>query len=104
MGRKYRYDWLITEFQAPWRITITSTSGPLPTTLSYRLTDRVTDTEVGFTVSGYPAGAMRLLQPLIARSTQANLDRGFARLQEFLNADQPLVTFGDAHEPEAGLP
>ena len=63
MGRKYRYDWVITEFQAPWRITITSTSGPLPTTLSYRLTDRVTDTEVGFTVgvprrSNAPAAAI----------------------------------------------
>ena len=37
-----------------------------------------------FAVSGRPNGLLRLLQPLIARNTQANLDRGFARLKELL--------------------
>jgi hypothetical protein len=39
---------------------------------------------VRFSVTGRPAGLMRMLQPLIARGTQQNLDTGFARLKEVL--------------------
>ena len=37
-----------------------------------------------FSVTGRPTGPLRLLQPLIARTTQRNLDKGFARLKEVL--------------------
>ena len=32
---------------------------------------------------------MRLFQPLIARSTQSNLDNGFARLKRLLETGSP---------------
>jgi hypothetical protein len=41
-------------------------------------------TAVDFSVSGRPSGLLRLFEPLIARSTQKNLDRGFARLKQIL--------------------
>ena len=84
MGREYVYTWEIVEHQAPSRQTIESTSGPFPTTLEYRLTDRDSGTEVEFSLTGRPTGPLRLLQPLIARNTRNNLDRGFARLKEML--------------------
>jgi carbon monoxide dehydrogenase subunit G len=84
MGREYVYTWEIVEHQAPSRQTIESTSGPFPTTLGYRLTDRDSGTEVEFSLTGRPTGPLRLLQPLIARNTRNNLDRGFARLKEML--------------------
>lgn len=94
MGRQYEYTWTVVEHQPPGRMTIESTSGPLPTTLAYRLSGRDGATHVEFTVTGRPAGFLRLLQPLVARNTQHNLDRGFARLKEVLEAGTP----GGAHD------
>ena len=84
MGREYEYTWEVTEHVPPNRMTIESTSGPFPTTLAYRLEGREGGASVDFAVTGRPTGMLRLLQPLIARNTQANLDRGFARLKELL--------------------
>ena len=67
-------------------MTITNTSGPLPTTLAFVLADEDGSTRLGFTVTGRPAGPLRLLEPLLARSTQRNLDRTFARLKELLES------------------
>jgi hypothetical protein len=67
-------------------MTIESTTGPFPTTLAYRLEGRDDGTWVDFSVTGAPTGVMRLLEPLIARGVQANLDRGFARLKGLLEA------------------
>jgi hypothetical protein len=39
--------------------------------------------------SGRPTGVLRLLQPLIARNTQKNLDRGFPRLKQYLETGAP---------------
>ena len=86
MGREYEYTWEVTEHVPPSRMTIESTSGPFPTTLAYQLGAREGGTAVDFAVTGRPTGMLRLLQPLIARNTQANLDRGFARLKELLEA------------------
>jgi hypothetical protein len=41
---------------------------------------------VDFSVTGRPTGLLRVLQPLVARNTQANLDRGFERLRQLLEA------------------
>ena len=37
-----------------------------------------------FSVTGRPTGMLRVLQPLIARNTQKDLDRSFPRLKQFL--------------------
>jgi hypothetical protein len=77
-------DWEIVEHDAPARQRIESTSGPFSTTLLYDLRADGDGTLVRFSVTGRPTGALRLMQPLIARNTQRNLDRGFARLKELL--------------------
>lgn len=84
MGRDYEYTWEVVEHQPPDRQTIQSTSGPMSTTLAYRLDPGDDETTVRFSVTGRPAGVLRLLQPLIARTTQRNLDRGFPRLKALL--------------------
>jgi len=84
MGREYVLTWEITEHEPPGRQTIESTSGPFPTTLAYQLSARDGGTLVEFSVTGRPTGMLRLLQPLIARNTQKNLDRGFPRLKRLL--------------------
>ena len=84
MGRDYEYTWKVIEHQPPNRMTIESTSGPLDATLVYRLDAHDAGTSLQFAVTGRPTGFLRLMQPLIARTTQRNLDRGFARLKALL--------------------
>ena len=86
MGRDYQYDWRIVEHQPPSRVVIESTAGPFPTTLVFDIGERDGGSLVEFSVTGRPEGALRLLQPLIARNTQQNLDRGFPRLKEVLES------------------
>lgn len=88
MGRQYEYTWEIVEHEPPSRQTIESTSGPFPTTLAYRLSDQEGGgTRVEFSVTGRPSGLLRLLQPLLARNTQKNLDENFPRLKRVLEAE-----------------
>ncbi len=84
MGREYVYTWEVTEHERPIRMTIQSTTGPFPTTLAYELSERRGKTAVDFSVTGRPSGPLRLLQPMIARNAQKNLDRGFTRLKQVL--------------------
>jgi hypothetical protein len=84
MGRDYVLTWEIVEHDPPSRQTIESTSGPFATTLAYRLSAQDSGTLLEFSVTGHPTGMLRLLQPLIARNTQKNLDRGFPRLKHVL--------------------
>ena len=86
MGRDYVLTWRIVEHEPPGRQTIESTSGPSPTTLVYRLSAQGGGTLVEFSVTGRPSGVLRLLQPVIARNTQRNLDRAFPRLKQRLDA------------------
>jgi carbon monoxide dehydrogenase subunit G len=89
MGRDYVLTWEIVEHEPPSRQTIESTSGPFATTLAYRLSPQDGGTLVEFSVTGRPTGMLRLLQPLIARNTQKNLDRGFPRLKHVLETGAP---------------
>ena len=88
MGRDYEIDWEIAEHEPPARQRIESTSGPFSTTLAYELAGDGDRTSLRFSVTGRPTGALRLMQPLIARTTQRNLDAGFARLKEVLERGQ----------------
>ena len=83
-GRDYEIDWRIVEHEAPTHQRIESTSGPFTTTLVYDLASEADGTLVEFSVTGRPTGPLRLLQPLIARTTQRNLDKGFAQLKQVL--------------------
>lgn len=87
MGRDYVLTWEIVEHEPPSRQTIESTSGPFATTLAYRLSAQDGGTLVEFSVTGRPTGILRLLQALIARNTQKNLDRGFPRLKQLLETN-----------------
>jgi hypothetical protein len=84
MGREYQYTWEIVAHEPPSRNMVESTSGPFPTTLAFQFSRRDGGTWLEASVTGRPTGALRLLQPLIARTTQANLDRAYARLKGLL--------------------
>ena len=91
MGRDLEIDWEIVEHEPPTHQRIESTSGPFSTTLVYDLEGDPDGTAVRFSVTGRPSGPMRLMQPLIARTTQRNLDKAFARLKEVLEGRSPTT-------------
>ena len=92
MGREYQYTWEIVEHDPPNRMRVESTSGPFPTTLVFQFFDRDDKTEVQATVTGRPTGFLRLLQPMISRSTQKNLDTAYARLKRLLETTTTIPT------------
>jgi hypothetical protein len=67
-----------------WVIVFESTSGPFPTTLGFEFSSRAGGTWVEASVTGRPTGLLRILEPLVARTTQKNLDQGYARLKRLL--------------------
>jgi uncharacterized membrane protein len=89
MGREYQYTWEIVEYEPPTRMRVESTSGPFPTTLAFEFDGQDGGTRVEAWVTGRPGGLMRLLQPMIARTTQQSLDRGYARLKRLLETGTP---------------
>ena len=87
MGREYHYTWEITEHDPPNRMTVESTSGPFPTTLAFQFSAQDGATQVHASVTGRPTRLLRVLQPIIASTTQKNLDRAYARLKGPLETD-----------------
>lgn len=84
MGKEYVYTWEIVEHDPPRRMRVESTSGPFPTTLVFEFAGEDGRTRVTASVTGRPSGVMRLLQPMIANTTQKNLDRGYGRLKRLM--------------------
>jgi uncharacterized membrane protein len=84
MGREYEYTWEIVDHEPSRHMKVESTSGPFLTTLDFRFDTQGDGTRVRASVTGRPTGMMRALQPMIARTTQKNLDRGYARLKRLL--------------------
>jgi hypothetical protein len=89
MGRNYQYTWEIVGHEPPTHMTVESTSGPFPTTLRFNFSSRAGGTLVEASVTGRPTGLFRILEPLVARTTQKNLDQGYARLKRLLEPVQP---------------
>lgn len=84
MGREYEYTWKIVQHDPPTRLSVESQSGPFPTTLHFEFTAEDGETDLTATVTGRPTGLMRVFQPMIARTTQRNLDRAYPRLKRLL--------------------
>lgn len=84
MRREYQYTWEIVEHRPPTHMKVESTSGPFPTALVFDFDRDGDGTRVRASVTGRPTGTMRVLQPMLARTTQKNLDRGYARLKRLL--------------------
>ena len=89
MGKEYVYTWEIVEHEPPNRMRVESTSGPFPTSLVFEFAADDGGARVNASVTGRPGGLMRLFQPMIARQTQNNLDRGYARLKRLLETGSP---------------
>lgn len=87
MGREVDYEWLVTTYSAPSRMAITSTSGLLPTSLVFDLTEAGARCRVSATMEGSPEGLMRLAEPMIADGVRSTLATGLARARAVLEGE-----------------
>ena len=81
---RYHYTWEVIDHQPPNRQVIRSTSGQIPTTLTYQLDARDDGTWVELAATRRPGGWLRLLQPAIAYTENRRLGMTFARLKRAL--------------------
>ena len=54
-----------------------------------RISEQDGGTLVEASVTGRPTGLLRVMQPMVARTTQKNLDVGYARLKRLLETGSP---------------
>lgn len=83
-GRVVEFDWRMDRFEQPTDMTITSTSGPMDTTLHFALSGTDASTAVSATIEASPVGMMKLAEPMIAESVRSNLATGLARVKVIL--------------------
>jgi|SRR5829696_4185077 len=87
MGREVAFDWRVSHFDAPRRMTIESTAGPMATGLTFTLSKASGVTRLGATLEGEPSGMMRFVEPMIADGVRANLAGGLERMRAVLEAE-----------------
>jgi len=86
MGREVEFEWRVTEWDPPRRMTLTSTSGPLPTSMTFDVVADGPGSVLTARMVGDPAGMMRFVEPLIEEGVRTNLSTGVARIRALLEA------------------
>ena len=87
MGRRIEYDLEVVEHDPPARIVMASTRAPFPMRVTYEFEARGPDrTLARIRLGGGPRGALRLLDPLMARVSRRNIEKDLASLKRRLEA------------------
>lgn len=84
MGQEVDFDWRVTQFDPPTRMTIVSTAGPLPTSLNFEFAADGAACDVLATIEGSPTGMMQIVEPVIAEAVRTTLAAGLARAKALL--------------------
>ena len=81
LGGEYEYEWRVTEHEPPRRVVMESVAGRHPSSHAFELADAGGATRLEITVAVRLQGPLRFVQPLVARRTQAGLERSAANLK-----------------------
>ena len=86
MGREVDFDWRVTAFEAPTRMSIVSTAGMLPTSLTFEFSPSGESCIATATIQGDPPGMLRFVEPMIAGGVRSTLATGLARAKAVLES------------------
>ena len=86
LGRRIETTFEVVAFEADRSITIASTSGTFPITVTRSVEPIEGGTRVHADVAGEPGGLFKLAGPLLARMVRKSVDGDYARLKELLEA------------------
>jgi carbon monoxide dehydrogenase subunit G len=84
LGREVHSELEVTEFDRPRRLMLKTLKGPVRFTVDHRLAEADGGTRLMVVVEGKASGLMRLGEPMLARTVEAEMRKDFDRLKELL--------------------
>lgn len=87
LGRRIESDAEITEFEPNRRLTMQSTSGPIPFRGSMTLEPVEAGTRVNATFKAEPGGFFKLAEPIFVRMGKRQLESDLANLKDLMEAN-----------------
>ena len=84
LGREIENELEVTACEAPRRLTLKALKGPVRFTVDHELAEAGGGTLLQVVAEGKAGGFMRLGEPMLARSAEAELRKDFERLKELL--------------------
>ena len=84
MGREVHSELEVTEFDRPHRLTLKTLKGPVKFTVEHRLAEADGGTQLTVVAEGKAGGLMRLGEPMLARTVEAEMRKDFDRLKVLL--------------------
>jgi uncharacterized protein YndB with AHSA1/START domain len=89
MGRRLESVTEVTAFDPDRHFAIRIVEGPVPIDGDWRFAPADGGTRIAFSASGSLSGAMRLLEPLIARTVRRQMRKDHERLKQALESPAP---------------
>ena len=86
LGREVHSELEVTEFEPPRRLTLKTLKGPVKFTVDHRLAEADGGTRLTVVAEGRAGGLMRLGEPMLARTVEAEMQKDFERLKELLES------------------
>ena len=84
LGREVHSELEVTEFDRPRRLMVKTLKGPVRFTVDHRLAEADGGTRLTVVAEGKAGGLMRLGEPMLARTVEAEMRKDFERLKELL--------------------
>lgn len=86
LGRRIESIYEFTEFETNKRLSLKTTSGPIPVeaTITYETVEQ--GTKVNFSASGEVGGFFKLAEPLVSRMAQRSWTANYANLKDLLES------------------
>jgi carbon monoxide dehydrogenase subunit G len=84
LGREVHSELEVTEFDRPRRLMLKTVNGPVRFTIDHRLAETDGGTRLTVVAEGKAGGLMRLGEPMLARTVEAEMRKDFERLKELL--------------------
>ncbi len=84
LGREVHSELEVTEFDRPHRLMLKTLKGPVRFTVDHRLAEADGGTRLTVVAEGKAGGLMRLGEPMLARTVEAEMRKDFDRLKELL--------------------
>ena len=84
LGREVHSELEVTEFDRPRQLTLKTLKGPVKFTVDHRLAEADGGTRLTVVAAGKAGGLMRLGEPMLARTVEAEMRKDLDRLKELL--------------------
>jgi uncharacterized protein YndB with AHSA1/START domain len=86
LGREVDSELEVIAYEPPTRLTLRALGGPVNFTVDHELAAKDGGTQLTFVAKAQPRGALRLAEPVLARTAEQHFRQDFDRLKELLES------------------